>query len=276
MTPHQGLGAFVVTAKNLSMETVKQFKKIGGIWIAPVIYNDDASGPDNRNWLAQNASYLQEIGILPWGWFNGNGGYPPSDALNIAALAHQFGLKGIILDLESQYQYPEGNANLMPQLVYELRKLCPIGSMEISVSTNSMNGSMIWNGRVLTVPQSFYDLKIRVMPQWYSSYYAKSGKTPQFEMQWLKLHGNTDGNFKSINAKKTNYRGLPLSYVHPTLEVTGLEGSSLSQELADCKEAEKYGLTPGISIYTLENMPDSDLKLLELSRGIHYIAEGDR
>lgn len=265
MSVWQQLGAFVYTGANLTGEKVSKFASVGGKWIAPVIYNDDAAGPWNRENFGYLKSEFTRYGIQTWGWFNGNGGDPFADADNIASMYRDYGLGGIILDLELQYQYPQGDANKMPLLASRLRDNLP--TAEIGVSTNGMNSSMIWNGRILNPPRSFYDLGIRVLPQWYTAYYDRDGKTPQVQMKFLQEGGASDFNFRDGNAKRTRYRGLPLSYVHPTLEVTGLEGSDLQREINDTIAARKYGYTTGISIYYLESTLDSDFQLLKDMRG---------
>ena len=61
------------------------------------------------------------------------------------------------------------------------------------------------------------------------------------------------------------------SYIHPTIEVTGMEGADLAGELADLETAKQYGLTPGFSIYLLENCPYGDFDLLANVRGSLYL-----
>jgi hypothetical protein len=87
-------------------------------------------------------------------------------------------------------------------------------------------------------------------------------------MSWLKDHGTED----NLNDPSyANKRAVALSYVHPTLEVTGLEDANLAHGLSQCAAAYKYGLTPGFSIYLLENMPESDFALLAGQRGTLYL-----
>jgi len=272
MNPWQGIGGFVYTAANLTARRLDQLKSLGSQcpWVCIVIYGDDVAGPANQSSLQAMKTLCKARGIQTWGWYNGWGGDPYEDARNISRLHTTYQLDGIILDLEAAYQYPGGDANKMPFLVSSLRNILP--NAQIGVSTNGMNSSMIWNGRVLNPKRSFYDLKIRCLPQWYSSYYNKDAHTqPQYQMRWLKDNGSSDFNFRDENAIKTKYRGLPLSFVHGTLEVTGLENSSLQAEIEDCVACRIYGLTPGISLYTLENMPDSDFDILARHRGVVYL-----
>jgi hypothetical protein len=272
ITYWQGLGAFVYTGKNLGIKHLDKLKSCGSQrpWICLVIYNDEVAGDSNRFLLPGIKAWCKVRGISVFGWYNGTGGDPYEDARAIAGLHTNLALDGIILDLEAAYHYPEGDANKMPYMLSALRKQLP--TVEIGVSTNSMNSSMIYNGRVLTPKQSFYDLRVRCLPQWYSSYYAKNdSERPQAQMQWLKANGSSDFNFRDDNAKTTSFRGLPLSYVHGTLEVTGLENSDLAQEISDCVAAKVYGLTPGISIYTLENTPDSDFDVLARHKGEMFL-----
>jgi len=261
-----------MTGRNLSTAHLDKLKSCGSQrpWIAVVIYNDDVNAVSNRQMLPGIKAWCSVRDISVFGWYNGTGQDPYEDARQIIALHTSLNLNGIILDLEAAYQYPGGDANKMPYMLSAIRGRLP--SVEIGVSTNGMNASMIYNGRVLTPKQSFYDLRVRCLPQWYSAYYNKDGHTaPGYQMNWLKTNGSTNENFRDDNASQCYYRGLPLSYVHGTLEVSGVEGSSLSQEISDCVAAKVYGLTPGISIYRLENTPDSDFDLLARHRNEIYL-----
>jgi|SRR5581483_1239085 len=264
-------GSFVATGENLSPDTVKRYSEAGGRWYVPVIYGDSASGP----WNLSNIEYLKsmgnEYGVAVGGWYNGFGYDPKNDADAIATIHQENGLRLIILDLEAAYQYPGGNPNLMPILVKELRNKLP--KADIGVSTNGLNNSMIFNGRTLTPPQSFYDLAIRVLPQWYNApVYGQGPWTrPDANMNWLKTNGTTDYNFFDLTTPNKSKRGVPLSYVHGTLEATGLEGSDLATELAQLRAAKNYGYTYGWSIYLLENTPYSDFDLIEAENGKTFL-----
>lgn len=271
MTPTiwQQLGAFVITVQNLSDWHLDKFRDAHGSWIVPVVYGDNASGPWNRDHLADLKLRCAHRGIKVGGWFNGWGAEPKLDASAITQVAAQNNLTLLILDLESPYQWPGGEPGLMPSLVRELRVLNP--KADIAVTTNAMTNAMIWNGRTLAVPLSFYDLGIRVIPQWYSwLYYKDNAYLPARQMQWLRDVSPNDGNFRDNNASKTAHRGLPLSFVHGVLETTGLEGASLSDELARVAEAKQFGYTTGISIYSLENAPQGDFDLLHQYYGKLY------
>lgn len=269
MSIWQGLGAFIYTGSNLSIDQIQKFKNCGGSWGCLLIHNDDVVAEENKRMLPGINAMFNARGMQLWGWFNGRGDNPVVEAKLIASITSNLGLPGIILDLEAEYQYPEGNADLMPILVSELRKWLP--KKEIGVSTNGMNNSMIWNGRILDPRKSFYDLGIRVLPQWYQSYYEADGKTPQFQMRWLEDNGGKDFNFKDPDAKKTKYRGLPLSYVHPTLESTGVENAHLASELHDLKECKAFGFTQGFSLYTLERTQEQDFDLCQSVRNVLYL-----
>jgi hypothetical protein len=149
------------------------------------------------------------------------------------------------------------------------RELMP--NKPIAITTNAMNASGIWNGRTLTPPKSMYDLGIRVYPQWYTWMYRANGaERPDANMQWLQRNGHLDPNF----ADKTGAqgRGLPLSYVHGALEITGMEGSDLADQLQWTLEAKKYGYTVGFWIYTLDSMPQSDFGILNSYRNrLYYV-----
>jgi hypothetical protein len=264
-TVWQQLGAWVANGGNCGTGHLDKFANAGGKWVALLVYNDDRDAESNRKLLPGLRAQCQARGMSMPGWFNGFGEDPVQQAKEMVGIANNLNMPFMILDLEAAYQYPGGDANKMPILLSEIRKYTkkPIG-----VSTNGMNSSMIYNGRTLDPPQSFYDMGVRCLPQWYSSYYNKDGDTtPQAQMQWLKENGNKDFNFKDPNAKRTNYRGLPLSYVHGTVEATNLEGSSLAQELQDLQSARAFGLTPGFSYYKLENAPDDDFPLLASQKG---------
>jgi len=263
-TVWQQLGGWVSNGGNCDGARMDKFAEAGGRWVCLNIYNDDVDAAPNRALLPGFRAQCNSRGLQVFGWFNGHGEDPVKQAKEMAGLAANLNLPVMILDLESEYQYPEGDANKMPILLSEIRKYTqrPIG-----VSTNGMNGSMIYNGRVLDPPRSFYDMGVRCLPQWYSSYYNKSGDSPQAQMKWQKEHGNTDFNFKDPNAKRTNYRGLPLSYIHGTVEASGLESSSLAQEIQDLQSAKGFGYTTGFSYYKLENAPDDDFPLLAAQKG---------
>lgn len=257
----QQLGGLVYTGRDLSREQVEKFKAVGGRWVAPWLYQDDAVAGENRRLLGLWHSW----GVAVGGCMNCTGGSPADDARNIAQLATELELAVVILDLESPYQYPEGDSTLMPELVRALRARLP--KVELCVSTNGLNDASIWNGRTLKPPRSFYDLGVRVSPQWYNAprYAGSCWADPVCNMRWLKEHGHTDPNFRDPDQRYK--RGVPLSFVHPSVEPTGVEGAELAGELAHVWEARQYGFTTGLNLYALERTPDADWPLLERWRG---------
>lgn len=265
----QRLGAFLYSGENLREDTLRLFAKAGGAWIAPVVIHDDAAGPWNVAHLDELRLRFADQGIQTWCWFVGRGGNPVKDAQLVGDMVNGHGLTGCILNLEAEYQYPTGDPNLMPLLVKELRKRQP--TLPIAVSTNGLNSASIWNGRTLTPISSFYDLGIRVAPQAYSAYYSKDGHTrPDYVMQWLKDHEHTDGNFRDVDAPYQ--RSVPLSYVHFTVEASGIEGSDLADEIHWLRVAQR--IAPGMigySLYTLERMPAGDWPLIAATRGSLYL-----
>jgi hypothetical protein len=262
MTIWQKLGAFVATAENLG--DLAPFAAIGGAWIIPVLYGDDASGPYNLATIDALKARAGQHGIQVGCWANCWAGVPAADALAISRIVNAHGLDPVILDCEAAYQQ---NPDVFPQLLKAVRVALPHASL--CVSTNSLNDSLIWNGRGLNPRESARRLGYRVAPQWYSSpNYSGIWTDPLTNMAWLKEHG-TEDNFHDPTYK--NQRAVPLSYVHGTLEVTGLEDASLAVSLGRCSEAKRYGLTPGLSIYLLENMPDADYALLASQRGTLYL-----
>lgn len=279
-TVWQQLGGFVETAQNLGEDRVAAFADVGGRWVAPVLYGDQASGPWNLEHIEETKQSCARHGVAVGGWFNCWAGDPLLDAAAIAAITLQHQLKPCVIDLEAAYQFPNGHGD-MPKLVAELRRL--LGrSWPIAVSTNGMNNSMIWNGRTLSPARSFYALGIRVLPQWYSWEWGDSndpldlqaqpvaGDTrPDKNMRWLKVFGGSDFNFRDPTARVVSYRGLPLSFVHGTVEATGTEGASLADELRWVTASQAYGYTTGLSYYLLEAAPnfDADMALLRAVRG---------
>lgn len=265
MTIWQGLGSFVYTGENLGEDKVQRFAEIGGSWVIPVLYGDDAAGPWN---LANLGGVLKPMcarhGVKVGGWFNGWGGDPVVDADNVAAIVKAYKLDPVVLDLEAAYQK---NPDVFPQLLKDMRVRLPQASL--GVSTNSLNDSLIWNGRGLTPRESARRLGYRVLPQWYNSpNYLGPWADPAQNMAWLWANGTKDNFFDPSYA---NQRAVPLSYVHGTAETTGLEGADLSQSLPRFAAAKAYGLTPGMSTYLLEVQPDGDFDLLQQHRGTLYL-----
>jgi len=266
----RSLGAFVYTAENLTDRHLDQFAAIGGKWFCPVIYGDDAAGPWNVANLNKLQNRANSRGMEVAGWFNvTNHQSNTKYAQEISQLVNNYKLPLAIIDAELAYQYPSAGCEVLPDLMMQIRKKLP--STDLMLSSLGPNNAYIYNGRNLSPKQSMYDLGWRHAPQWYSSYYAKDGRTPQDRMSWLRANAHKDFNIRDDNAVKSGYRGLPLSYVHPTVEATGLEGSDLEQELRDLKAAQQYGLTPGFSYYTLEHAPTKDFDLMRKYRNILYV-----
>jgi len=263
----RALGAFVYTAQNLTDDQLHRFAWAGGKWICPVIYGDDAAGPWNVANLTKLQNRANSIGLEVAGWFNVTNDKPSGqDATAIAKIVKNYHLPLVILDAELQYQYPASGCQVLPTLLQQVRAQLP--NIDLMLSSLGPNNAYIYNGRTLAPPKSMYDLGWRHAPQWYSSYYARDGRTPQERMKWMKANASTDFNIRDSTAP--NSRGLPLSYIHPTTEATGLEGSNLAQECLDIKASKAFGFTAGISYYTLENGPPSDMNILRSYKGVLF------
>lgn len=276
----QQLGAYVYTGVNLGTDRLDHFRSVGGKQICLLVYNDDAVANDNKALLPGLRAQCSNRGISIWGWFNGRGGDYVADARAIVGLYTNLNLKGMHIDLEAEYQ--NDGAAKMPALLNEIMNLTRNFSVKppIIVNTNGMNNSMIWNGRTLDTPKSVGAMGVRVSPQWYDCYYRKDAHTtPQAQMEWLLKNGNKDFNFKDPHATKTTpkFQGLPRSFVHPSIEGTGMEatvspgGCSVEREINDCLEARAFGLTAGLWYYTLEAGPEQDLDLISKQRGVLYL-----
>jgi hypothetical protein len=265
VTVWQRLGAFVATAENLGDDALSRFGEIGGAWVVPVLYGDDASGPYNLANIDSLKHRAAMRGVTVGCWANGWAGDPHNDAIQIAAIVGTHDLDPVIVDCEAAYQQ---HPDVFPWLLKDLRLALPHSNL--AVSTNSLNDSLIWNGRGLNPQESARRLGYRVLPQWYSSpNYSGAWTDPVANMAWLSGPGGTSDNLRDVTY--ANKRAVPLSYVHGTLEVTGLEDASLAVSLGRCTEARKYGLTAGLSVYLLENMPDTDYALLARQRGTLYL-----
>lgn len=265
MSIWQQLGAYVAAGKNLSTHHLDQFAKVGGKWIVPVLYGDDADGPWNRDNIERMKADAGARGIKVGGWFNCWGGGAETDATNIAAIVNAHNLDPVILDLEASYQYPHGNFAVLPYLMKAVRNHLP--TKNLCISTNGLNDSMIWNGRPLK--ESARRLGYRVSPQWYNSpNYSGCWTDPVCNMKWLKEEGYKDNLYDPYYANK---RAVALSYVHPVLEPTGVEGSTLWAELNRLAMAKTYGFTTGFQLYLLERVPDEDWPIVAARRGTLYL-----
>jgi hypothetical protein len=266
----QYLGGWVVTISSISDDVLDRFAAVGGKWLVVVLINDDASGPENRRLIDSFKLRCYSRGIAVGLWANGLGGDPVTDAEVISQFGFDHALYPIIVDCEGPYQWPSGKPDLLPQLLYELRKHFPLGTRPIGHTTNSLNDSQIFNGG--STGFSHRDLGVRVLAQWYNSpvYGMGTWTQPDGNMEWLLEHGMED------NLHDPGYpdgRALPLSWVKGMFEVTGLEGADLASWLPRCVEAKKSGYNYGISLYTLDRLaetPEPDISTVAKYRGVLY------
>ena len=261
-TRWQQLGGFVGEGFDLSYEQLEDFHRVGGRWIAVLLaqlgypYDHDPACTRNVAALLHIKEWCQQLGIACGGWFVGWAGgelnqSPAEDAEQVRRMVQGFNLGPVILNCENAYQnYPQE----LPKLLYETR--LRLKTRSIGVSTNSPNDSLIWNGGLLGHKACCHALSIKMLPQWYSSpNYSGPWFHPDLNMAWLKDHGMEDNFYCSV---RKNHRAVAQSEVHGTLEVTGLEGSSLAISLAELNAATQYGFTKGFSVYLLESMPHED------------------
>lgn len=260
VTVWQQLGGMVQTLENLSSWHLDRFTEVGGRWVAPVIYNDEHSGPTNLALLSDLQRRANARGLRVGGWFNGRGYWDTeADADRIASLAKLYGLNPVILDLELEYKHPEGHAYLMPLLLKAVRKRLPL-PVEIGVSSYGWaDRGMIWSDPMQSY--SLWRLAIRFMPQWYYRYDGRYA--PQWCMKDLKERGHLDENVR--DPKNPYGRGIPLSFAHGS--VSCVEGHDLAEGLRLLKLAQElYGFTWGFNAYTLENCWSREFDLLRAQR----------
>lgn len=268
-------------ATALSDERLDDFQRVGGRWVA-VLLAQLGYPPSHDPAVTRNLAVIDSLrsrcearklacGVWANGWAGGvQGTTAEEDAATVAALVHSHDLGPVVLDCEEAYHFPGGDPAALPRLLWAVRKLIPTRS--VLVSTNEPNDSMIWNGgsiaQGLPGPKgACFPLGVRMAPQWYftSPHYPDSPwLDPVRTMAWLQQNGNVDNFFY---AGGPDHRAVPLSWVHGTLEATGVEGSDLAAGLARMIEAKQHGLQPGMSVYTLEAMPDDDLPRLAAARG---------
>ena len=254
------LGAFVQTAGNVLDSHLDGFAAAGGKWLVPVLVNDQSVAADNRQRLADLKERCAKRGIIVGLWANGFGEDPLELASQVVALAKGRSLWPVVFDLEASYK--DENAPKLPATLSYARDLMPTRPIGVS-SYGYADRAMIWNGRTLDPPRSLYDLRVRWLPQ---HYYLYDGKyAADWAMADLKANGATDGNIADPDAP--GGRGIPLSYAHGTLEVTGVEGHDLATGLAQLRAAKAYGFSYGFSIYVLERTSDADFALLAAERG---------
>jgi hypothetical protein len=261
----QQLGGWIIEHGNVDVNRLKRFHDVGGRWVIPVLFGDDSQGPTNIAEIEQIKAKCAQAGVRCGGWFNGWGEPAGVIAPRFCDFAIQHRLQPFVLDLE--FAYKNENAPKMPELLLECRRRMPARAIAVT-SFGFFDRAMIWNGRTLTPPQSFYDLKVRAMPQHYTQYDAKYAAT--YCMEDLKQNGPTDFNIADPSAP--GKRGVPLPYVHGVLEATGMDpvggvAASLRKGLADLTAAKQHGFTYGFSVYTLENVSDEDFNLLAAERG---------
>lgn len=265
------LGAWVQTVENLSNHHLDKFASIGGRWIAPVLWNDQASAPRNRELLPSLIQRAHARGIRVGAWINGFADPPAQLAAEADAIVRPNGpsMAPVIFDFEQHYK--DANAPLMPETLAEFRKLMPTRPTAVT-SFGYADRAMIWNGRTLSPPASFYDQKVRWIPQWY---YGWDGKyAADWSMADLKTFGAHDFNIRDADAP--GGRGIPLGYAHGVFYVTGIHDPptapphELAVALEQLKRAKAAGFTFGFSIYVLERTPDEDFARLAGVRGTLY------
>jgi hypothetical protein len=262
----QSLGAWVNDWENVKGWQLDKFAAVGGKWITvSLIELSGGAGTDNpeMQWNRANIESIKSAcaqrGIVVSGWYVGWGGDAATNAAEVAAFHKTHALGPIILDLEGPYQL-----NLkVADLTLAIRQQFPVGTKPVGVTTNSLNDSQVYNGRVgsVTAPsdKSFYDLKIRVIPQWYNSpAYGGCWTDPVCNMKTLYGPGGTGASDNLSDPDAPGGRAVQPGWVKPVLEVTALESSTLAPELSSCVAAQVYGLGKGVSIYLLENVPDGD------------------
>lgn len=258
----QQFGGFVQVGENLSDQRMAEFHDAGGRWLVVLLYGDDASGPWNAANIETLKTRAHAHGLAVGGWFNvfGEDADDAANAINLLARQHNLAL--VMLDCEDAYQ--GAGAEKLPELLREVR--ARLATWPLGVSPKAVDDSMIWNGRGVTPQRSCYYQRVRVCPQWYSGQYLKDlGHGPEAQMQFLQAE--QPGNINFADPAGPSGRSVPLSYVHPVLEATGLEGSNLVDELARVAICKRYGFTYGLSVYNMENLSAADLASLAGERG---------
>jgi hypothetical protein len=263
----QNLGAFIATAQNVDDARLDRFAAAGGRYILPILYGDAATGPWNLANIASLKARALARGIHTGIWVGCHGQDPTTMMAEVKAIVDEHKLACVVLNAEAEYQLN----TQMAHLVDAARKAFPLGSRALAVSTNSMNDSQVYNGRKGGYPapvgQSFRAKNIHVLPQWYS-WVPSPFMHADSSMKWVHEEGMLDN---WLDTKYADKRAVAKSQIHGTLEVTGLEGASLTQSLTEVSKAKAlYGYGLGISIYTLENAPASDFALLKAQKGVLF------
>lgn len=255
-TIFQQLGAFVIDTENVDLNRLKRFNAVGGRWVVPILRGDDVAAPRNLATIDEFRAKCVQAGIRCGIWANGWG--EPADVVveEVAQIAYGHKLGPVMWDLEAPYKAP--NEAKLPILLQKARQRMP-GKSQIVTSFGFLDRQMLWNGRTLSPPMSYYDLGVRFSPQHYTQYDAKYAAT--YCMKDLRDNGATDFNIADPTAP--GGRGVPLSYVHGCIECTGMDpvngvAADFTKGLADLTAAKQFGFTYGFQIYTLENMPWSE------------------
>lgn len=265
MTIWQQLGAWVIETGNVDLNRLKRFYSIGGRWVVVILIGDKDSAPRNLNDLARFKADCATAGIKCGLWANGWGEDAAILAKQVSDMAYYFKLNPVVLDLEQAYKAP--NEAKLPPLLKECRRLMPGKSIGVT-SFGFLDRAMIWNGRTMTPALSYYDLKIRFLPEHYTQYDIKYSAV--YCMKDLKENGATDGNI--MDATAPGGRGVPLGYVHGCIEVTGIDtvngvAADLAKGLADLTAAKQYGFTFGFQVYTLENVNEEEWDMIAAHKG---------
>jgi len=266
MTRWQQLGGYIITSENVDQNRLMQFSAIGGRWVVIVLINDDSVGPDNLKKLPEMQTMCQKAN-LSCGLHANYFGEPPAQfAKRVADLANNKALSPIMLDCEASVQ---GNT-LMSSVAKEIRVVMP-KPRGICVTTNSLNDSVVYNGRIEGLAESqwrsFRRHDFRVSPQWYDAPVYGHRSNPwtcaDLNMEWLQAHGMED-NLR--DASYANKRAVTLASVHPVFYPTGVEGANLEVQLDELRVAKKYGFTTGCQMWSIENIQGNDWNLLAKAR----------
>lgn len=264
------LGAFVYTGADLSDDQLDRFAQAGGRYLLPVIYGDSVAGPWNIANLKSLGQRASSRGLRVGAWVSCHGEDPAVVVGQSAAVIDSHALAPIVFDAESEYQ---GNTKLS-MLTLEARKKWPVGTKAIAVTTNSLNDSVVWNGRKGSTLEkdahSLRELHVHVLPQWYNAprYIGSCWAHPVCNMDWLEHNGMLD-NFRSPTFP--DGRAVDLAHVHGAVEATGVEDADLAGELKLCKLALPFGCGKGIVLYTLERAPADDFDVLAGYRNTLYV-----
>jgi hypothetical protein len=267
-TVAQQLGAYIYTGENVSEERLRHFADVGGRWIVPVTRGDDVAGPKNLALLPWFQSVCKPLGVRVGIWANYWGEDAAVFADAVAKIVHEHNAGPVVLDCESSVQENTKLSGVM----LAIRKRLP--TRFIFVSTNALNDSCTYNGRIDGVPQSEWKsarrLGIRIAPQWcYGPAYQGCWVQPVCNFKWLKENGMRDN---LHDASYKDGRAVALASVHPTIEATGMENANLAAGLEELMNAKALGLKPGFSYYVLDaDQADADMERLRGVRGTLFL-----